>query len=154
MTVFFRIVPPPLAPFFAFAIKNHLSFQKWLQKTKDRCYNNAVPGRYYRACPGHSSEAVQGLPLLGGFFMLKSVSADGFGHNRRKSGLALCVEVWYGVFGAAIDGGRLALDKGATSCPLIFGKGGCPMVTYSELFAYSLVIIGLCGLFIQVYKKK
>ena len=38
--------------------------------------------------------------------------------------------------------------------PPIFGKGACLMVTYSELFAYSLVIIGICGLFIQVHKKK
>ena len=38
--------------------------------------------------------------------------------------------------------------------PPIFRKGACPMVTYSELFAYSLVIIGVCGLFIQVHKKK
>jgi len=28
------------------------------------------------------------------------------------------------------------------------------MITYSELFQFCLVIIGLCGLFIQVYKKK
>ena len=69
-------------------------------------------------------------------------------------GLVFCGEVWYGFLGAAIDGGRLAPGQGAASCPLILGKGGCPMVTYSELFAYSLVIIGICGLFIQVHKKK
>ena len=28
------------------------------------------------------------------------------------------------------------------------------MVTYGELFAYSLVIIGICGLFIQVFNSK
>ena len=44
--------------------------------------------------------------------------------------------------------------QGAASCPLIFGKGGCPMVTYSELFQYTLVIIGIIGLFIAAYKKK
>ena len=75
------------------------------------------------------------------------------GHNR-KIRLVLFVKVWYVFFGAAIDGGRLAPGQGAASCPLISRKGGCPMVTYSELFAYSLVIIGICGLFIQVYKKK
>ena len=37
---------------------------------------------------------------------------------------------------------------------LVPRKGGIAMVTYSELFAYSLVIIGICGLFIQAYKKK
>lgn len=51
-----------------------------------------------------------------------------------------------------VDG--LALLTGAASLPPIFGKGACLMVTYSELFAYSLVIIGICGLFIQVHKKK
>ena len=44
--------------------------------------------------------------------------------------------------------------QGAASCPLIFGKGGCSMVTYSELFQYTLVIIGIIGLFIAANKKK
>ena len=43
---------------------------------------------------------------------------------------------------------------GGASCPLILGKGGCPMVTYSELFQYTLVIIGIIGLFIAANKKK
>ena len=47
-----------------------------------------------------------------------------------------------------------ALLTGGASCPLIFGKGGCPMVTYAELFQYSLVIIGIIGLFIAANKKK
>ena len=29
-----------------------------------------------------------------------------------------------------------------------------PMVTYESLFAYSLVIIGLVGLIVQIYKRK
>ena len=33
-------------------------------------------------------------------------------------------------------------------------KGGSAMVTYSELFQYTLVIIGIIGLFIAVNKKK
>ena len=44
---------------------------------------------------------------------------------------------------------------------LVIGKnhlsakgGACPMVTYSELFQYSLVIIGIIGLFIAANKKK
>lgn len=28
------------------------------------------------------------------------------------------------------------------------------MLTYSELFQFCLVIIGICGLFLQVYGKK
>ena len=43
---------------------------------------------------------------------------------------------------------------GGASCPLILGKGGCPMVTYGELFQYTLVIIGIVGLFIAANKKK
>ena len=42
----------------------------------------------------------------------------------------------------------------AASCPLILGKGGCPVVTYSDMFTYSLVIIGIIGLFIAANKKK
>ena len=60
----------------------------------------------------------------------------------------------YGFLDAAIDGGRLAPEQGAASCPLFLGKGGCVMITYSELFQFCLVIIGICGLLIQVYKKK
>ena len=45
-------------------------------------------------------------------------------------------------------------DRGQLLCLLIFGKGGCPVVTYSDLFAYSLVIIGVIGLVIEVLKKK
>ena len=33
-------------------------------------------------------------------------------------------------------------------------KGVILMVTYSELFSYSLVIIGVIGLVIQITKKK
>ena len=68
-------------------------------------------------------------------------------------GLVFCGEVWYGFLGAAIDGGRLAPGQGAASCPLILGKGGCDMTT-SEVLELCLVIIGICGLFLQVYKKK
>lgn len=57
-------------------------------------------------------------------------------------------------FSAASNGRRLAPRQGAASCPLNFGKGGCSMVTYSELFQYTLVIIGIIGLFIAAYKKK
>lgn len=33
-------------------------------------------------------------------------------------------------------------------------KGGIAMVTHSELFTYSLVIIGIVGLFLQIHKRK
>ncbi len=51
-------------------------------------------------------------------------------------------------------GWRLALLTGGSSCPLILGKGGCLMVTYSDLFSYTLVIIGIIGLFIAANSKK
>jgi len=34
------------------------------------------------------------------------------------------------------------------------GKGGTAMVTYEELFAYSLVILGVVGLCYQIFKRK
>ena len=37
---------------------------------------------------------------------------------------------------------------------LVPRKGGIAMVTYSELFAYSLVIIGVVSLVLQFYKRK
>lgn len=46
------------------------------------------------------------------------------------------------------------LTQGAVSCPLLSRKGGCPMVTYAELFQYTLVIIGILGLVIAARKKK
>ena len=49
--------------------------------------------------------------------------------------------------------GGEALLTGGASCPLIPGEGGCDMTT-SEVFQLCLVIIGICGLFLQVYKKK
>jgi hypothetical protein len=56
------------------------------------------------------------------------------------------------------NGRRLALlalaNRRAASCPLISRKGGCLMVTYSDMFTYSLVIIGIIGLFIAAYNKK
>ena len=58
------------------------------------------------------------------------------------------------VFSAAINGRRCAPSTGAASCPLISRKGGCHLVTYDGLFQYTLVIIGIIGLFIAVRKKK
>ena len=54
----------------------------------------------------------------------------------------------------SINGKRLVpcSIRGA-SCPLILRKGGCIMST-SEVFQLCLVIINLCSLFVQVYKKK
>ena len=43
---------------------------------------------------------------------------------------------------------------GAASSPLTIWEGGDDMVTYAELFQYTLVLIGLVALFIQATKKK
>ncbi|MCD8341375.1 MAG: hypothetical protein LUC87_04360, partial [Clostridiales bacterium] len=48
---------------------------------------------------------------------------------------------------------RLAPFAGAASCPLLYGKGGCPMSTM-EVLTLFLVIIGVCNLFIQMLNKK
>ena len=37
---------------------------------------------------------------------------------------------------------------------LVPRKGGTAMVTYEELFAYSLVILGVVGLCYQIFKRK
>lgn len=39
-------------------------------------------------------------------------------------------------------------------CPLICGKGGCPMVTYSDLIQIGILIVGIIGLIIQANNKK
>lgn len=33
------------------------------------------------------------------------------------------------------------------------GKGGCPMVTYSDLIQIGILIVGIIGLFFQAKKK-
>ena len=38
--------------------------------------------------------------------------------------------------------------------PCFYGKGGCLMVTYSDLFQYTMVLIGLVGLFIAAWNIK
>lgn len=38
--------------------------------------------------------------------------------------------------------------------PRRFSEGVMTMVTYSDLFQYTLVIIGIVGLIIQIFKKK
>lgn len=45
------------------------------------------------------------------------------------------------------------LDGGQLLCPPIFGKEGCPMVTYSDLIQIGILIVGIIGLFMS-HKKK
>ena len=69
--------------------------------------------------------------------------------------LANFVGVCYTGLGATSYGRRLAPPFGGDFfAPSDFVEGGDAMVTYSELFSYSLVIIGVIGLVIQITKKK
>ena len=45
------------------------------------------------------------------------------------------------------------LDGGQLLCPPIFGKEGCPMVTYSELIQIGILIVGIIGLVTNNKKK-
>ena len=68
--------------------------------------------------------------------------------------LALCQLIWYSVFGATRNGRRLASPfPEGTSFPLQ-REGVVLMLTYSELFQFCLVVIGIIGLFFQATKKK
>ena len=49
--------------------------------------------------------------------------------------------------------GGWSLHPGGDFLPLQRRRGGEAMVTYGELFAYSLVIIGIIGLVFQIKKK-
>ena len=66
--------------------------------------------------------------------------------------LAFRRPVWYHTGGAAGRSGRPSWE--GTFLPSDHTKGGLPMVTYADMFSYSLVIIGIIGLFIAANKKK
>ena len=68
--------------------------------------------------------------------------------------LANSAAICYPIHGTASNGRRLAPGQGAASCPLILGKGGCPMVTYSDLIQTGILVVGIIGLFIAANKKK
>ena len=144
---------------------------KQKQDTNVNCGSNqARNGRYElrhstASAPSGASWAAGVSVSPGEAGALLRAPGGGRGGNIRREdeyapALAFCQNPWYPdsrkepSFSAAIDGGRLALSTGGTFLPPDLLKGGCPMVTYSELFAYSLVIIGICGLFIQAHKKK
>ena len=69
--------------------------------------------------------------------------------------VAFCKNLWYCFLGAASNTvGGCPLHRGGSFLSPDFGKGGCSMVTYSELFQFCLVIIGIIGLFLAANKKK
>ena len=55
-----------------------------------------------------------------------------------------------------INGKRLVplFRQGALLGPLILRKGGCPMVTYSDLIQTGILVVGIIGLFLMANKKK
>ena len=70
--------------------------------------------------------------------------------------------LWYPVprkepsFSAARNGRRLAppCPEGKLLAPSSSTEGVVPMLTYSELFQFCLVVIGIVNLVIQLTKKK
>ena len=57
------------------------------------------------------------------------------------------------LFLALPDSSGQPLDGGQLLCPPIFGKEGCPMVTYSELIQIGILIVGIIGLVTNNKKK-
>ena len=55
-----------------------------------------------------------------------------------------------------INGKRFVplLSQGRFLAPLILRKGGCQMVTYSDLIQTGILIVGIIALFLQANKKK
>lgn len=71
-------------------------------------------------------------------------------------GLRLIFVEWYAMLTMVLPitvGGKPSLAGGSFFCPLTLRKGGCPMVTYSELIQLGILIVGIIGLFIQAKKK-
>ena len=68
--------------------------------------------------------------------------------------VALRRKVWYPVFGVASKRQAVGLSiPEGTSCPLQ-REGVVLVVTYSDLFQFCLVVIGIIGLVLQITKKK
>ncbi len=49
---------------------------------------------------------------------------------------------------------KRTIAQGRFLSPLIFEKGGCQMVTYSDLIQLGILIVDIIALFLQVNKKK
>ena len=81
--------------------------------------------------------------------------------TRRIQKIISCVYyIKYGILTPGFESNLPGTD-GLPSCggnnfesPRRFSEGVMTMVTYSDLFQYSLVIIGIVALIIQIFKKK
>lgn len=64
--------------------------------------------------------------------------------------------MWYNPFGATDERQAVgsSAQQGRFLCPLILRKGGCLMVTYSDLIQTGILIVGIIALFLQASKKK
>ena len=62
--------------------------------------------------------------------------------------------ICYNALGAASNGRRLAPFCGGSFLAPDFTEGGDPMVTYSELFQFVIMLTGIIALIFQVAKKK
>ena len=91
---------------------------------------------------------------IGGKFICKEKPFQLFAPAPQSGKLTKNAALCYDDFGAAPWQAAGPLRQGAASCPLIERKGGCPVITYSDLFQFCLVIIGVCSLFLQARKKK
>ena len=67
--------------------------------------------------------------------------------------VAFCWKLWYCGNGAASNGRRLAPCGGSFLAP-DFTEGGDPMVTYSDLFQFVIMITAIIALILQIAKKK
>ena len=77
--------------------------------------------------------------------------------SRRSGKLAFFCRLWYAhaVALSKNGGGLPSFSWGQLlSAPLIYGKGGCPMVTYSDLIQIGILIVGIISLIIQANNKK
>lgn len=55
--------------------------------------------------------------------------------------------------GQALPGAAVGPRTEGTFPPSDLLRGGLPMVTFSDLFQFGILIVGICGLFIQAAKK-
>lgn len=62
---------------------------------------------------------------------------------------------WYGMLSVALldSSGQPFLTEGSFFALQSHERGGCPMVTYSDLIQIGILIVGIIGLFMS-HKKK
>lgn len=110
--------------------------------------------------PKRRKEAERGIPASGGLRGAeKQFDRPGGGQKPGRinpKSVVLWQFLCYAVPGATDK--RQAVcppaQSGALLGPLILRKGGCQMVTYSDLIQTGILIVGIIALFLQANKKK